>query len=527
MSRSTRFVREPLPAAEFVTLLESRVLLSAIAFHDPAYYAAGVRTPPGVGAEHLAAGDFTNDGVADLLVVGSDIRPPAVAAHWVRVLAGVGDGTFGPPIQSPGLLPPVTSSVAVADFNRDGNLDAVVTEDDREAMVHVLLGNGDGTFRHGEAVFSGANSRDVAVADFNGDGKLDLAVANAAPWTPWLSLAPPMHGFALLPGNGDGTFRAAQLIDSGRRPQHFVEAGDVSYDGQADLVFGQVVFGPGDFVAPESRVWAFIGHLSMSTRPDVMVAGAITGMKLADLNADGALDVAASAMRDLMSQGAVAVTVAGVPRSLGLFDDPRYHELQTVIATDLAVADFNADGRPDLAIAGEDPRWGRPMPVPAVITLENRGGGAFGAAQFHPLPADVSNPGKLTTGFFNRDPLPDVAVALPGSNQVGVLLNNSKAVFATPTRLRAAPPTFATRPLARFTVTGARPSADAFRVTINWGDGTRGAGSVIANPDGSFSVLGSHTYRRASHYRVAIAIEWEGAVKRVSTLVRVGPTTVR
>src|SRR5436853_132116 len=161
--------------------LEPRLLFSAISFGEPAYYAAGIRTPPGAGAEHVAAGDFNNDGVADLVVVGNDVRPLTVVADYVRVLPGRGDGTFGDPILSPGLLQPHSSAVAVGDLNRDGNLDAVVSEDTTQGIVYVLLGNGDGTFKPAQFFHSGANSRDVAVADLTGDGVPDLAVADAPP----------------------------------------------------------------------------------------------------------------------------------------------------------------------------------------------------------------------------------------------------------------------------------------------------------------------------------------------------------
>jgi hypothetical protein len=504
-----------------VSRLEPRRLLSAITFQPPGYYRAG---NPGTGGELVAAGDFNNDGAADLVVAGPDVTPLAVVADWVRVLPGKGDGTFGPPVRSM-MLPPNLSAIGTGDFNADGKLDVVVSQDAAEAMVHVLLGNGDGTFGRGGSFHSGSDSRDLAVADFNDDGRLDLVVANASQWAPFGTRIMSQYAAALLPGNGDGTFQREQLIDTDGRPQHFVEAGDVAGEGHTDLVFGQVVIGPGDFAAPESRVWAHIAYLDMSTRPAVTVPAAITGLKVADTNGDGVLDVVASAMRDLMSQGAVAVTIPGNRRSLGGFGDPKLHEAGTAVATDVAVADFNADGRPDLALAGEDPRFDRIAPVPAVITLQNLGGDVLGAATYHPMPEDANYPGRLAAGYFNRDGLPDVALTLPGSNRVGVIVNNSKAIFARPTRLRALPLSFADQPLTRFTVTGDRPGASAFKVLINWGDGSRlGEGTVVANEDGSFTVLGSHTYRRARLYRLGIFISWPDAdaVRLVSGLVRVG-----
>jgi hypothetical protein len=514
-----RTLRQPPPAE--VAPLESRRLLSAISFAPPGYYASGVGTPPGGGAEHVAAGDFNGDGVADLVVAGDDVTLLPVVRHYARVLLAKGDGSFAPPTHA---VPvgTATSDVAVGDFNGDGHLDAVVSEDQQDAVVYVLLGNGDGTLGAAQSYHSGSQSRDLAVADFNDDGRLDVVVADAAPWAPFGTRIASRNAGALLAGNGDGTLQREQFVDTDNRPQHFVEAGDVNGDGSPDTVFGQVVIGAGDFVAPESVVFASIAFLDVPARPPTTVPAAITGLRLADLDGDGRLDVAASAMRDFLGSSATVATLSG--QGNGTFADPKLHDLPTSLATDIVVADFNADGRPDLAVAGDDPRFDRAAPVPAALTLENSGAGEFRTAQLFPLAGDFAYPGRITTGQFNRDPLPDVAVALPGSNRVGVLVNNTPAIIPGRSGLRTVPLTFAAIPLARFTVTGPRPTADAFQVSIRWGDGTAASvGSVIANSDGSFTVLGSHAYKRAGLYRVSILVSLPetGLMRRLSAVLRV------
>lgn len=504
--------------------LEARFLCSAIRFDEPAYYPAAVGTQPVGAAEHVAVGDFNGDGVADLVVAGNHIGALAVQRPYVRVLPGRGDGTFAP---APNAVKVGTSlsNVAVGDFNRDGKLDAVLSDDSNQGFVHVLLGAGDGTLGPATSFRSGSRSGDIAVADFDGDSVLDLAVANAREWAPSGTRIRAMHAGGLLRGKGDGTFGREEFVDTGERPQHFVEAGDVNGDGRADLVFGQVVIGPGDFAAPQSRVFASIPLSENPARPPTVVAAAITGLELADLNGDGRLDTAVSAMRDFLGNSALAATLGG--RGDGTFGAAKLHEAGIPIATDIVVADFNADGRPDLALTGEDPRFGRPTPVQAAIALENAGSFAFGKPQYFPLTVDDASPdaspGKLAAGFFNQDPLPDLAIALPASNAVGVLVNESQAIFASAMRLHSLPRSFIGRPLARFSVTGGTPAADAFRVTINWGDRSgRSEGTVIANDDGSFTVLGSHTYRQRRIYRVGVYIQWPDAdaIRFVSFSVR-------
>jgi hypothetical protein len=64
------------------------------------------------------------------------------------------------------------SSIAVADFDRDGKLDLALSN------RSLMLGNGDGTLQDPQNYNPGTNDGvSEVVADFNGDGKPDLAVA--------------------------------------------------------------------------------------------------------------------------------------------------------------------------------------------------------------------------------------------------------------------------------------------------------------------------------------------------------------
>src|SRR5262249_2782216 len=93
----------------------------------------------------------------------------------VSVVLGNGDGTF----ETPQAFAVGTSpySLAVGDFNHDGKLD-IVTTNNGSGDANLLLGNGDGSFQTALNFAAGPGPAALAVGDFNGDGWLDLEATN-------------------------------------------------------------------------------------------------------------------------------------------------------------------------------------------------------------------------------------------------------------------------------------------------------------------------------------------------------------
>jgi hypothetical protein len=258
----------------------------------------------------------------------------------------------------------------------------------------------------------------------------------------------------------------------------------------------------------------------LGLRETTTLAAAIVGMDAGDVNGDGRTDVALAVMHDYMSPGDAGVLLG---QADGTFTPTTFYQAAPAV-TDVAIADLNADGRPDLAVAGWNPNSAAIFEPGVVVALRNLGGATFGDRRSFGF---VGAPARLATGLLNRDRLPDVAATVTRGGSVAVLLNSTKSIFSrgVPVTATQGMP-LVDQPVARFTVTGARPTPDAFAATILWGDGTgRSEAKVVANDDGTYSVLGNHTYRRWGIFRVTVYIRWGDAdeTELVHTYARVAP----
>jgi hypothetical protein len=115
------------------------------------------------------------------------------------------------------------TSLVIADFNRDGNLD-IVTGNSIANNVSFFAGNGDGTFQAAANSFALNFPDSIAVGDLNGDGIPDL-----------VTVAPNFNQVAILYGVGDGTFQPRFEFTTGTQPWA-VALADFNQDGKLDIV---------------------------------------------------------------------------------------------------------------------------------------------------------------------------------------------------------------------------------------------------------------------------------------------------
>jgi hypothetical protein len=323
--------------------------------------------------------------------------------NTVSVLLGAGDGTFGAQTTFPTGVGPVWIATGIFQTNLNNqNIDLAVANQTTNT-ISILLGNGDGTFQAKTDIAAGNGPVSVLANNFhdlNGLGILDLAVANHNDNT-----------IFIYQGNGDGTFKQPTAIQlpTGYNPAALAAA-DFNGDGHLDLV-----------VADEGNasVSVFLGNGDGTFQPrvDYAVGNSPVWVSTNDFNGDTVLDLAVANKQDntisILFGTANAVAAGATATGTGTFGAQTVYPAGTS-PTSIAVADYNIDGLPDLAVTDQGDN--------AISLLLNLGGGTFGP-NFE-LPVGTS-PVSIVTADFNGDGRPDVALANNGSANVSVVLNSA------------------------------------------------------------------------------------------------------
>jgi hypothetical protein len=287
--------------------------------------------------EDIAVADFDRDGDPDIVVSCEDEMAGTGAAPKHAYYLNDGRGIFTDvSARIPGRT--VSNALVAGDIDADGDVDLVFGNAGSES---VLINDGAGFFADettGRVPASADVTQDVLLGDVDRDGDLDLVVANE-------SLGPNV----LLLNDGRGSFRVApDAVPLRAAPEatRNADLGDVDADGDLDLVFGNVAFGG---AVPQSRLLLNDGtgrflDATGDRLPAIMAAA--MDAELMDLDGDRDLDL-------------VTVPFPAGPYRAYLNDAGRFAEATARVfpsgfsgqGVEVEAADFDRNGRLDLYVA--------------------------------------------------------------------------------------------------------------------------------------------------------------------------------
>jgi hypothetical protein len=356
----------------------------------------GSDVPVDRGPFDISSGDFNGDGIADLAVTTAD-------ANSIALLIGQTAGRFAAPVRI--ALADIQSprGIAVADVNGDGKPDLLVTGYDSNALT-VLLGDGRNGFTRRASWFGPfIQPQGVAVADFNRDGRADVVVAGDG-----------TAGLVVQYGNGSANVFAPGTVVSGARDLNVVSVGDVNGDGWPDVIAAST---------RNSQVAVFLGGASgLSLSRSYASGSSPRGVTLADVNIDGMLDVITA---DYASS--TVSVLLGKKSAPGTFDAVR-HFASNSGSRAVAAADFNLDGRVDLATGNQN--------VASTTVLTNSTIVPTTAFSFHTTllgtPSPLAGSNAVFAADFNRDGKLDLATQAPyPAVGISILLTDGPTVNVT------------------------------------------------------------------------------------------------
>ena len=291
---------------------------------------------------------------------------------------GDGAGNLGDPIDTALGTNIGAQDIALADFNEDGKLDAVVQTGSTggAGTIMVLLGDGAGSFTISQQL--GGGNGHVVAGELTGDGHADIMFAYE-------------NGAATLKfykGKGDGTFMPVVNLER-HWDAYELELADMNGD---DLL---------DVVGTSGPFWVMLnqgaGNFAAQVTTDCSVL-CIFDFTLADFDGDGTLDVAGSTA----SEGTIKIAHGNGDGTFILGET--YDDISFATGP-ITSGDFTGDGNADLITANEYASESR-----IVLLMRGKGDGTFGGRSYwttgneDPTPVDLNDDGKLDLVAYSPDP---------------------------------------------------------------------------------------------------------------------------
>ena len=384
----------------------------------------------------IAIDDFNHDNNLDIAIANKGVG--------ISIVTGYGNGSFIFITTYQTGIDSNIISVIISDVNNDNKTD-IVAFDATPERIYIYLGYGNGTFANPTSYLTGYQDRtkSISIGDFNNDNRLDIAYVTLI-----------VNTVTILLGNGDGTFtiRAMYPINPTSAIWYAMDVGDFNKDNQLDIIVvdsdrnvlgvligyccdpfqSQTMFSTGSNSHPNSIA---VGDLNNDNELDIIVAnegtnniGFLQGygdgtfanqtilsiysgsqpssIAIADIDNDNYLDIIVA------NHGNESVSVIFGFGNGSFKSEMKYSIGYGSQPYSLVLDDFNNDTYIDIAVSNDDTN--------NIGILFGCGNGSFEKVITFPTGYN-SLPRSLTVGDFNGDRFPDIAAAMTGTNNIGIL----------------------------------------------------------------------------------------------------------
>ncbi|MEW6411958.1 MAG: FG-GAP-like repeat-containing protein [Candidatus Zixiibacteriota bacterium] len=363
-------------------------------YGSAASYVALLFNTQGDGDFEYPAQSYTNDGPQSLCMAdfNHDGNIDVATLDWwndsVLVLTGDGTGHFARfQITAVGNSP---YEIVAADVDAQNQEDLIIGHSDAtQNYITVLLSRTDGTFGAPATYACDLRPRGVFVGELNGSGLPDIATVNSTGAT-----------ISVLFNNNNGTFAAATNYPVISAPGHSaIDGGDLDGDGSIDLVIPNYT---------NHCVQAFFNNGSgdFSTSGNIAIGDIYYPYQVCvnDLDSDGYADIIVGSYD--------SSEVCVIMNNGSGFDATQYY-YAGYEQYEIDVSDFDCDGNMDFVVLNTESY--------NFSVFLGDGAGNFGEPMHYGITSDDSE--GMAIADFNNDGYPDVAVSNYNHDNISVMLN--------------------------------------------------------------------------------------------------------